>query len=157
MGGSTGKGNINEYAEFNVLVDPEAADICFTSGRPLRMLGLNVTRKVLVKDEIVKEASKINTRGSDLFVKLMKVFNENQRNFFGLEAGPLHDPATIISLINPDVFLFEEMNVKIDISDTVRAGQTICSKEKPYNCKVAVSVNVNKYWEVIYDHLRRCK
>ena len=156
MGGSTEKGNITEYAEFNILVDPEAADICFKSGVPLRMLGLNVTRQILVKDKIVKEASKINTRGSDLFVKLMKVFNENQRSFFGLEAGPLHDPATIVSLIEPSAFTFEDMKVEIDVSNSEKAGQTICKKSVNPNCKVATKVDINKYWEIIFDHLRRC-
>ena len=157
MGGSTGKGNITEYAEFNILVDPEAADICFKSGVPLRMLGLNVTRKILVREKIIEEASKINTKGSDLFVKLMKVFNENQRSFFSLEAGPLHDPATIISLIDPTVFTFEDMLVEIDTSESEKAGQTRCKKSNTPNCKVATSVDINKYWEIIFDHLRRCK
>ena len=157
MGGSTNEGNITKAAEFNILVDPEAADICFKSGAPLRMLGLNVTRQILVKDEIVEEASKINTRGSDLFVKLMNVFNHNQREFFGLEAGPLHDPATIVSLINDKAFRFEKMNVTIDISNTDQAGKTICVSKEPYNCLVATSVNVEEYWKEIYKHLEMCK
>ena len=106
MGGSLTEGNITKEAEFNILVDPEAADICFKSGIPLRMLGLNVTRQVLATDEVVAKAEAIHTRGSDLFVKLMKVFNENQRKYFGLEYGPLHDPATIISMIDDHVFEF---------------------------------------------------
>ena len=157
MGGSTGKGNITDEAEFNILVDPEAAHICFTSGIPLRMLGLNVTRKILVNNKVVEEASKINTRGSDLFVKLMKVFNENQRAFFGLEHGPLHDPATIISLINTKAFEFEPMHVEIDTSDTKYLGKTRCSKNKPFNCNVAVAVNLEEYWSEIYKSLRRCE
>lgn len=156
MGGSTTDGNITKAAEFNILVDPEAADICFSSGVPLRMLGLNVTRQILVTDKIVEEAKKINTRGSDLFVKLMLVFNKNQRDFFGLEAGPLHDPATIISLINEKAFVFEDMNVQIDTSDTDQAGKTICTKVKPYNCKVAVSVDLKEYWKEVFAHLRKC-
>ena len=156
MGGSTTEGNISKAAEFNILVDPEAADICFKSGVPLRMLGLNVTRQILVTEEVIDEASKIKTQGGDLFVKLMKVFNENQRNFFGLSAGPLHDPATIISLINEKAFVFEDMNVSIDTSDTEEAGRTICTKQKPFNCKVAVKVNLDEYWKEIYEHLRRC-
>ena len=156
MGGSTNEGNITKAAEFNILVDPEAADICFSCGVPLRMLGLNVTRQILVKDEIVEQASKINTRGSDLFVKLMKVFNYNQRTFFGLEAGPLHDPATIISLINDKAFTFEKMSVVIDTSFTDQAGKTICSKSKPYNAQVAVSVNLEEYWKEIFKHLEMC-
>lgn len=157
MGGSTKEGNMTKEAEFNILVDPEAANICFTSGVPLRMLGLNVTRQILVTDEVIAEASKIKTRGGDLFIKLMKVFNDNQRRFFGLSAGPLHDPATIISLIDEEVFTFEDMQVKIDTSDTDKVGKTICLKDKPYNTKVAVNVNIERYWENIFEHLRRCK
>ena len=157
MGGSTTEGNITKTAEFNILVDPEAADICFKSGVPLRMLGLNVTRKILVTDKIIKEASKISTRGSDLFVKLMKVFNKNQHDFFGLEYGPLHDPATIISLINPNAFKFENMNVQIDTSDTELAGKTYCLKQEPFNCEVATEVNLDEYWKTVYEHLRRCE
>ena len=155
MGGSTGEGNITKAAEFNILVDPEAADICFKSGVPLRMMGLNVTRKILVTDKVIEEASKINTRGSELFVKLMKVFNQNQRTFFGLEYGPLHDPATIISLLNPKAFKFEKMHVQIDTSNSDLAGKTYCSKNEPYNTEVAVEVNLTEYWNCVFEHLRR--
>lgn len=157
MGGSTAEGNITPEAEFNILVDPEAADICFKAGVPMRMLGLNVTRKILVTDKVIEEASKINTKGSDLFVKLMKVFNENQRRFFGLEYGPLHDPATIISLISEKAFKFEPMHVEIDCTDTKYLGKTRCTKDKPYNCNVAVEVNLNEYWSVVFESLGRCK
>lgn len=156
MGGSTGEGNITKAAEFNILVDPEAADICFKAGVPLRMLGLNVTRQILVTPKVIEEAKKINTRGSDLFVKLMEVFNKNQKEFFGLEAGPLHDPATIISLLNEKAFVFEDMNVSIDTSFSEEAGRTICSKNKPHNCKVAVSVNLDEYWKTLFAHLEKC-
>lgn len=156
MGGSTGEGNITKEAEFNILVDPEAADICFKAGVPLRMLGLNVTRKILVTDKVIKEAEKINTKGSDLFVKLMNVFNENQRNFFGLEYGPLHDPATVVSMVNPKAFEFEPMHVEIDTTDSKYLGKTRCSKTEPFNCLVATKVNLDEYWSVIYNHLRRC-
>ena len=156
MGGSTTAGNITPEAEFNILVDPEAADICFKAGVPMRMLGLNVTRQILVTDEVIEGARKLNTRGSDLFVKLMLVFNENQRKFFGLQYGPLHDPATIISLINEKAFKFEPMYVEIDTTDTKYLGKTKCSKEKPYNCKVAVEVNLDEYWSEVYKHLKRC-
>ena len=157
MGGSTGEGNITKAAEFNILVDPEAADICFKSGVPLRMLGLNVTRRILVTDEVIKEAKKIKTRGSNLFVKLMEVFNKNQREFFGLSSGPLHDPATIVSLINDKAFVFEDMQVDIDTSNSELAGKTICTKSNNGNTKVAVDVNIEEYWKEIFQALKDCR
>lgn len=156
MGGSTGEGNITKEAEFNILVDPEAADICMTSGVPLRMLGLNVTRKILVTNEIMNKASQIKTKGGELFVKLMEVFNKNQHDFFGLEAGPLHDPATLVALLNPDAFKWKKMNVSVDTSFTERAGKTVCENKEPKNVMVAVDVDLNKYWEEIYKHLEKC-
>ena len=157
MGGSTTEGNITPEAEFNIIVDPEAADICFKSGVPLRMLGLNVTRKILVNNEVLAKANKINTKGSDLFVKLMKVFNENQKAFFGLEFGPLHDPATVVSLINPKAFEFTPMHVEIDTTESKYLGKTRCNKSTPFNCMVATKVNLEEYWSTIFESLRRCK
>ena len=157
MGGSTTSGNITKEAEFNILVDPEAADICFSTNLPIKMIGLNVTRRILVTEEVIKEAEKIKTRGGELFVKLMKVFNENQKAFFGLEAGPLHDPATIISLVNENAITFENMKVTIDTSNTEKAGKTTCIKDINSNCKVAIDINLDEYWKEIFAHLKKCK
>ncbi|MBQ2228658.1 MAG: nucleoside hydrolase, partial [Firmicutes bacterium] len=47
MGGSYQNGNVTPAAEFNIICDPEAAYVCFTCGRPVYMMGLDITRKVL--------------------------------------------------------------------------------------------------------------
>ena len=157
MGGSTGEGNITKAAEFNILVDPEAADICFTSGAKLRMLGLNVTRQLLVYDEIVEAAKKIKTKGADLFAKLMEVFNKNQRDFFNIVAAPLHDPATIVALNNKRVFKFEKMKVTIDTSKTDEAGRTTCTPSSEWNTEVAVDCNPKLFFKEIFKYLKKCK
>ena len=103
----------------------------------------------------MSEARKIKTRGGDLFVKLMEVFNKNQREFFALEAGPLHDPATIVSLINAKAFKFEKMDVEIDTSNTDLAGKTTCIPNQNGNVEVATEVNLKEYWKEIYKALER--
>ena len=84
MGGSTKEGNITKEAEFNILVDPEAADICFKSGVKLRMLGFNVTRQILVTPEIISKAEKINTKNADLFVSI-HLNSSEKSNINGIE------------------------------------------------------------------------
>ena len=161
MGGSIDNGNTSPAAEFNIMCDPEAAHVVFTSGLPVKMVGLNVTRKVLVTDEVVERMSKINNSASDMFVKLMKVFNDNQRKTFGVKAGPLHDPATIACLIDENLIKFEKMNVVIDISHGPSYGRTNCDvfdylhAEK--NAYVAMDIDVDKYWDIVEQGIRNYK
>ena len=156
MGGSTTDGNLTKYAEFNILADPDAAAICFRSGIPMKMIGLNVTRQVLVLPNVVERMSKIKTKAADMFVALMKFFNKTQKEFFGLEGGPLHDPVTIVSLISNDVVGFEKMNVEININPTdIRYAETKCTRDMYSNIEVATSINVDKYWDIIEESLKK--
>ena len=158
MGGSTDNGNTSPAAEFNIMCDAEAAHVVFTSGIPIKMIGLNVTRKVLVKQEVIDRISTINNKVSDMFVKLMKVFNENQRRTFGIEAAPLHDPITVVSLIDEDVVKFEKMNVEIDINHGSSYGRTNCDVfdylHKVKNVDVAMDIDIDKYWDIIYNAIK---
>lgn len=153
MGGSTDYGNISPAAEFNILVDPEAAYIIFHSGLNIKMLGLNVTRKLKVYPSIVERMDKINNKASDLFVKLMKVFNQNQKAVFGYEGGPLHDPITLVTLLDENCIQYQSMNVEIDISKGPSYGRTNCDVleilKAPHNALVAMDVDVNRYWDII--------
>ena len=74
----------------------------FTSGRPITMMGLDVTRKVLCYPEIVDRMEKIGNKASKLFADLMRFFCKTQKEVFGWEGGPLHDPVTIAWLIDPE-------------------------------------------------------
>lgn len=159
MGGSPYDGNITPAAEFNILVDPEAAHIVFNSGLIVKMIGLNITRQVLVTEDILKRMEKLNTKSSKLFCDLLKVFNENQRKTFGLSAGPLHDPVTIASLICKDLVNYKLMRVDVDLSKGESYGRTNCdlfnrSKNKA-NVLVGLDIDVNKFWDIIEDHLKR--
>ena len=160
MGGSVDNGNTSPAAEFNIMCDPEAAHVVFTSGIPVKMIGLNVTRKVLVTEEVIKRMEKINNSASDMFVKLMKVFNANQRKTFKIDA-PLHDPATIASLIDEKVIKFQKMNVVIDISHGPSYGRTNCDVfdylHAPQNAYVAMEVDVSRYWDIVEEGIRSYK
>ena len=158
MGGSLDNGNVSPAAEFNILCDPEAAHIVLSSGLPVKMVGLNVTRKVLVTKEVIERMAKINNKASDLFVKLMKVFNENQaKTFSNFIGGPLHDPVTIASLLDDDLVDYKHMNVTIDLTHGPSYGRTNCDvygylKQTP-NCYVAMDINVKCFWDIIEEGL----
>ena len=161
MGGSVDNGNTSPASEFNIMCDPEAAHVVFSSGIKVKMIGLNVTRKVLVTNEVINRMEKIHNSASDMFTKLMKVFNENQRKTFHIEAGPLHDPATIACLMDEDVIKFQKMNVVIDISHGPSYGRTNCDVfdylHAPQNAYVAMDIDVDKYWDIVEKGIKSYK
>lgn len=159
MGGSVDNGNVSPAAEFNVLCDPEATHVVLSSGLPVKMVGLNVTRKVLCSKEVVERMSKINNKTSDLFVKLMNVFNSNQaKTFNNFIGGPLHDPVTIASLIDDNLVKWQHTNLEIDLSHGSSYGRTNVDLydylKKPHNCYVAVDINVNRFWDIVEEGIR---
>lgn len=159
MGGSYTNGNVTPAAEFNILADPEAAHVCFTAGRPVTMIGLDVTRKVLCYPEIVERMARADTCASRLFVDLMGHFCRTQKEVFGWEGGPLHDPVTIASLLDPALVVTKPMNVRIDLSHGESYGRTNCDAfgylGLPATADVAVDIDVPRFWDIIETGLRR--
>lgn len=156
--GSIGYGNVSPAAEFNILCDPEAAQIVFESGLTIKMMGLDVTRQVLLFPEILDRMNKIGNKVSNLFYALMQTFNANQKKIFGFGGAPLHDPATIVYLIDPSAITLKYMNVEIDVTGGPSYGRTNCDqfdylKRKP-NAYVAIGIDVDKYWNIIEKGLK---
>lgn len=158
MGGSMGAGNISPAAEFNILADAEAASVCFNCGRPVYMIGLDVTRKCMVLPSVVKRMEKAQNKASELFCGLMKFFNKTQKEVFNLPGGPLHDPLTVASLLDPELVAFKKMYVTVDHNEGQSYGRTNCdlsgSLHKEANVYVAVDVNVEAYWDLIERCIR---
>lgn len=158
MGGSTDNGNVSPAAEFNILVDPEAAHIVLTSGVPIKMVGLNVTRMVRVDEALIERMRKVNNKASVLFCDLMKVYLENQQKTFGIKAAPLHDPVTVASLLDEECVTYQPMNVEIDLSHGSSYGRTNCDVfdylHREHNCLVAVDINQDKFWNIIEEGLK---
>lgn len=159
MGGSYTNGNVTPAAEFNIMADADAAHVCFTCGRPITMVGLDVTRKVLCFPEIVQRMAQADTCASRLFVALMTHFCKSQKEMFGWDGAPLHDPVTIAALIDPQLLTTQPMNVQIDIRGVQSYGRTNCDcfdyLKLPHTADVAVDVDVDRFWDIVEDCLRR--
>lgn len=158
MGGSYQNGNVTPAAEFNIFCDPEAAYICFNSGLKVTMVGLDVTRKVKVYSHIIDRMDKISNKSSDLFVKLMRVFNENQKKVFGFDGAPLHDPVTIAYLMNPNLLNVKHLHCDIDISRGTSYGRTNCDifdyLKLEKNTFVAMDINTDLFWDIVENSLK---
>ena len=122
------------------------------------MVGLDVTRKVLCYPEIVERMKRIGNPASELFAALMAHFCRTQKEIFGWEGGPLHDPVTVASLIDPKLLTLKPMNVQIDLRSTQSYGRTNCDYfgylQLPPTADVAVDIDVERFWDIIEEGLR---
>ena len=158
MGGAYTVGNVTPSAEFNILCDPEAAHIVFSSGRPIVMMGLDLTRQALATREVVDKIKTIGNKASDLFVDMIEFFTKTQKEVFGWDVPPVHDPTTVAYLIDPSIIETKPMYTEIDIWSPASYGRTICDfynvTGKESNTEVAVKLDFDKFWNLIYDTLK---
>ncbi|NQT61273.1 MAG: pyrimidine-specific ribonucleoside hydrolase RihA [Bacteroidetes bacterium] len=126
MGGAAEGGNWTPAAEFNILVDPEAADIVFKSGLPITMAGLDVTHKAIITKEDTERFRKIGTKAAGLVAELLDFFvTFHEENFPQFGGSPLHDACAVAWLIRPDLFTSVHKHVAIDTGGELTTGCTV--------------------------------
>jgi pyrimidine-specific ribonucleoside hydrolase len=139
MGGGIEMGNWTSAAEFNIYVDPEAADIVFTSGIPIVMSGLDVTHRAMIMRDEVEHLRKLGGKVPVLVAELVDFFfkfHEEQ----GFAGAPLHDPCAVAYIINPQLFVTKPFRVDIECSGKHTSGMTLADR-RPWS-KVTPNVTV---------------
>ncbi len=126
MGGGVPWGNMTPAAEFNVWVDPEAADVVFRSGARLIMAALNVTHQWPIGPD---ERARIRARGgrvSAFCADLLDFYGQAYaRAFSGVPAGPLHDPIAVLALTHPELLEAVPRHVVVELTGTHTRGMTV--------------------------------
>jgi len=118
-------GNITPAAEFNIYVDPEAADIVFKSGVQLTVLPLDATHKALVTKERVDAFSAMNTHVGNVVASWTHFFERFDIAKYGSAGAPLHDPTVIGQLLWPELFTGRQVNVEIETKGDLTLGMTV--------------------------------
>ncbi|MGW4056026.1 nucleoside hydrolase [Streptomyces sp. NPDC004779] len=158
MGGSTGRGNTTPAAEFNVLCDPEAADIVLRSGLPVTMFGLNATHQVRATPEVVARIAVLGTPLSALCVELLTFFGSAYREVYGFDAPPLHDPLTVAHLIDPSLVELVRAAVTVELHGTYTRGATVVDLHGvtglPAAVEVGTRVDTDRFWDLVVEAVR---
>lgn len=124
MGGSLVGGNWSPAAEFNILVDPEAASVCFESGVPIVMAGLDVTHKALIYPNEVEDIRKMGGSIPVLTAELLDFFMKFHLKT-GFDGAPLHDVCAVAYLLAPDLFAKRRLRIDIETEGTSSVGATV--------------------------------
>ncbi len=124
MGGGLGHGNWTPAAEFNILVDPEAADIVFRSGVPILMAGLDVTLKALITQADIERIRGLKGEVARVVAQWLDFFYIFHRNI-GYTGAPVHDAVAAAVLIRPELFTIRPMYVQIETAGEYCRGATV--------------------------------
>ncbi|MCF5869716.1 pyrimidine-specific ribonucleoside hydrolase RihA [Aeromonas veronii] len=159
MGGAAGAGNWTPAAEFNIYVDPEAADMVFKSGIPITMCGLDVTHEAQVMDEDIERVRAITNPVAQCVAGLLDFFMIYHRDpKWGFTGAPLHDPCTIAWLLAPELFHGVECRVDIETSGEHTVGMTVVDRYgltgKPANALVLLGLDRPGFIDLLVTRLR---
>ncbi|MGL4885298.1 MAG: pyrimidine-specific ribonucleoside hydrolase RihA [Aeromonas veronii] len=159
MGGAAGAGNWTPAAEFNIYVDPEAADMVFKSGIPITMCGLDVTHEAQVMDEDIERVRVITNPVAQCVAGLLDFFMIYHRDpKWGFAGAPLHDPCTIAWLLAPGLFHGVECRVDIETWGEHTVGMTVVDRYgltgKPANALVLLGLDRPGFIDLLVTRLR---
>ncbi|MCO4199013.1 pyrimidine-specific ribonucleoside hydrolase RihA [Aeromonas hydrophila] len=159
MGGAAGPGNWTPAAEFNIYVDPQAADMVFKSGLPITMCGLDVTHEAQVMDEDIERVRAITNPVAQCVAGLLDFFMIYHRDpKWGFAGAPLHDPCTIAWLLAPALFHGVECRVDIETGGTHTSGMTVVDRYgltgKAANALVLLGLDRAGFIDLLVTRLR---
>ncbi|KAH7343426.1 Inosine/uridine-preferring nucleoside hydrolase domain-containing protein [Rhizoctonia solani] len=176
MGGGVGVGNRGAVAEFNILCDPEAAQMVLNLEVPKVMIPLNVTHTAILTPEL--HARLVQPAGSSasattsplrrMLSSLIGFFAESYRTTFGFTEGPpIHDACCLAYLHNPSWFKVKRYRVDVELAGSYTAGETVVDVwgytrtddswgAAGKNCIVTDSMDIQLFFQLLFDCIGEC-
>jgi purine nucleosidase len=158
-GGFSEGGNITPAAEFNLFVDPHAADIVVNSGAKLVMIPLDVTHQLLARREHLDRMLEIGSAPARAMVQMLEFSERFDIAKFGSDGAPLHDPSVIAYLVRPDLFKGRLCNVSVETHSELTMGMSIVDwwhvTDRPKNVTFMRTVDADGFFDLLIDRLAR--
>ena len=160
MGGAMREGgNRTPSAEFNILVDPDAADIVFKCGRPITQMGLDVTHQVLSTEDRVARIRALQNPVATATADMLSFFDRFDTKKYTSKGAPLHDPCTIAWLLKPELFEGKECNVSVETGSELTMGHTAVDfwqvTDRPINVNWIYGIDAGGFYDLLVERLDR--
>ncbi|SEF46381.1 purine nucleosidase [Thalassococcus halodurans] len=152
-------GNITPTAEFNIYVDPEAAKIVFACGAPITVMPLDVTHKALVTKPRNDAFRALGTPVGVAVAEMTDFFERFDKEKYGSQGAPLHDPCVTAYLIKPELFTGRHINVEIETCSDLTLGMTVAdwwrvSGREP-NATFMGDIDADGFFDLLTERLAR--
>lgn len=146
MGGCIGQ----TIPEWNILCDPEAANIVLSSGIPVYMVGLDVCLQCKMPQDKFEGVTKSQQSVSELFAGLIRRW----KDYYRYDLPILYDPLAAATLLS-DCVQFRKTNIKICLQGELRGVTFESAEGSPVY--VAEKVDVETFFEVFWDKFKQIK
>ena len=152
-------GNITPAAEFNIYVDPEAAKQVFDCGAPITVMPLDVTHKALVTKPRNDAFRALGTPAGVAVAEMTDFFERFDKEKYGSEGAPLHDPCVAAYLIKPELFSGRHINVEIETTSELTLGMTVADwwgvSGRPPNATFMGDLDADGFFALLTERIGR--
>ena len=157
-GGLFEGGNTTPAAEFNIYVDPEAADVVFHSGVPITVVPLDLTHFMLSTKARVERFRALGNKTGIATAQMLEFFERFDEQKYGWEGGPLHDPCVIAFLLKPELFKGKHVNIAIETGSELTRGMTVVDwwgvTGRARNATYLRSGDADGYYDLLVERLK---
>ena len=136
IGNIEAAGNQTRFSEFNAWCDPEALATVLAAEIPTEMIGLDVTRKLVIRGTEVERLAQHTPWLHDA----LRFYVEFHKKQEGLDGAVINDVLAIAYLLQPDVLTFSDLRLVVDLDDGQSRGRT---KLNPKGSFVRVAMEVH--------------
>jgi purine nucleosidase len=158
-GGWSEGGNTTPAAEFNILVDPHAAQAVLHAGVPVVLHPLDVTHRALTSGARIAAFRGLGTRPGIAVADMLAFAQAYDMERYGAEGGPLHDPNVIAWLVRPDLYAGRDVNVEVETGSELTMGQTVIDwwgvTDRPRNATVIREVDDDAFFALLLERVGR--
>jgi len=156
MGGAIGEGNVTPAAEFNIWVDPEAADRVFSSGLDVTMVGLDVTHRAIFGPEPTERLRAAGRVGA-MVAELLEFYGRFHREHYGWDGSPIHDAVAMAHAFHPGILDTVHTGVRVDCGEELGRGRTNVNLRgrldwEP-NAHVAVAIDAEAFISLLVERI----
>ncbi len=152
-------GNITPAAEFNIYVDPEAADVVLNSGVKITMIPLDVTHRALATKPRLDAIAAIGNRSGNAVSAMLNFSERFDLAKYGWGGAPVHDPNVIAYLLKPELYTGRQINVTVELASELTLGMTVADywqiTKRPRNVFYVRDVDAQGFYDLLTDRLAR--
>ncbi|MCL6520003.1 MAG: nucleoside hydrolase [Armatimonadetes bacterium] len=154
-------GNTTTVAEFNIFVDPHAAEVVLDVGVPITFVPLDVTEQVCLEmGYVTREIKPLGTKLSEFLSDLTREYIQYHMKTEGFPGCYLHDPLAVGVAIDPTIVGMREGFVQIETAGNITTGMTVCDLrpqplvENPPNARICTEVDAHRFLRLFLERIK---